>query len=347
MATGVPSTNSIFGPMSREALQLKSKLGVPMEIPGLFYNQTAPSPAVGLTSGTVTNSGSSMITYFQNGQLTTSTAPWGGDAVVTFSSSSGLLATMATSDPYPDTLNYNDYPIKLVGAANAVAPTGTVFGQVYYLQWVSATTFRLAATPGGSVIAYTDAGSGTMYVYAVGSYWGTPFVPAGFLQASDSLNQGPAGSYPQSGSTYRIEIIGSHTAATTSTATITTGLVTSAGATSFTSLIATAAVAQVVVGPFPFKITTDIMIQQYGVATTAVSPYVAASIRAMTEVQIYTAASGINTTAAAWSFAAPATTKVVSIDTTVPLGFDVRFLDGTPNIGNIWEPLWVRMWAHN
>jgi hypothetical protein len=89
------------------------------------------------------------------------------------------------------------------------------------------------------------------------------------------------------------------------------------------------------------------MVQQYGVATTAASPYVVANIRSMMEVQIYTAASGINTTVAAWSFMAPVATKVVSIDTTVPLGFDVRFLDGTPNVGNTWEPIFVRMWAYN
>jgi hypothetical protein len=288
-----------------------------------------------------------MIGAFQKGQLTTSTAPWGGDAVITFSSSSGLLGTMATSDPYPDTLIYNDYPITITGATSAVAPTGLIFGQVYYLQWISATTFKFSATPGGSVIAYTDAGSGTMYANAATSYWGSPFVPAGFLQAGDSLNQSVAGSYPQSGSMYHIDISGVHTGATTSTATFTAGLVGAGGATSFTSLISSAAIAQVAVGPFPFKVSCDILVQQYGVATTAVSPYVVASIRAMMDVQINTAANGINTTAAAFSWSSPISTKVVSIDTTVPVGFDIRMLDGTPNVGNIWEPIFVKMWAYN
>jgi len=332
--------------MSREALQLKSKQGANLDIPGLFYNQPCPSAAVGISTGTVTNSGSSLIGAYQLGQLTTSTLPWGGDAAVTFSSSNGLLGTTATAGPFITTLNYMDYPVKIALAAGAVAPTGLIPGQTYYYKWVSATTGNFSLTPGGAAIAYTDAGSGTMYLQAATLYWGSPFVPAGFLQAADTLNFSTAGSFPQSGSMYRIEIIGSHTAATTSTATFTAGLVTSAGATSFTSLIASAALAQVAVGPFPFKITADIIIQQYGAAAIS-SPYAQSIIRSMMEVQIYTAASGINTTAAAWSWAAPATARVVALDTTVPVGFDVRVLDGTPNIGNYWETLGVRMWAYN
>lgn len=344
MAAGIPSTNQIL-PFSGEALQRKTKLGAPLELPGLFYNQATPSPAVQVSSGTVTNSGTSFIGAFNLGQLTTSTAPWGGDCAVTFSSSSGLLATTATSGPFPTTLNYDQFPVTFSAPAG-VLPTGIVGGQTYYWQWVSATTGRLSATPGGTVIAYTDAGSGTIYMQARAAYWGSPFVPAGFLQASDGLAQATPASFPQSGSLYRIEIMGHKTGASISNTTISAGLVTGAGATSYVNLISSAALAQVVVGPFPFKIAVDIEIQQYGLAAAS-SPYVQAMIKSMMEVQIYTAASGINTTAAAWSWAAPIATKVTSIDTTQALGFDVRALDATPNVGNYYEPLIVRMWAYN
>ncbi|WP_460990877.1 hypothetical protein, partial [Staphylococcus aureus] len=92
--------------------------------------------------------------------------PLGGTAAVTFSSSSGLLATFTTSSFMPTTLNYDQMPVKIVPAAGAVMPTGLIAGQTYYWQWVSATTGRFATTPGGTAIAYTDAGSGTLYCQA-------------------------------------------------------------------------------------------------------------------------------------------------------------------------------------
>lgn len=76
---------------------------------------------------------------------------------VTFSSSSGLLMTTA-----------NDYPtytaVSFTNSGGAL-PTGLVAGTIYWTVRVSATTSRLATTLANaiaaSVIAFTDAGSGT------------------------------------------------------------------------------------------------------------------------------------------------------------------------------------------
>jgi hypothetical protein len=337
MAAGIPSTNQIV-PFSREALQLKSKLGLASEIPGIFYNQPCPTAAT-LTSGTVVNDGQSLIGAYQLGGLTSTTLSWGGDAVATFSSSTGLLATIATSSFMPTTLNYMDFPVRFVAAAGAVLPTGLLAGITYYWNWQSATTGKLALSPGGAVIAYTDAGSGTIYCQAATQYWGSPFVPPGFLQAADGLNIATPGSFPQSGSQYRIEIGGHRTGAATTNVTLKTGLVTAAGATSWVALSAGAVLADVATGPFPFTYTADIIVQQYGLAAASL-PYVQTKIRTIERYEQWTSAT-------AETLYTSNSTVVTSIDSTQPLGFDVRWIHATPLVTHYAEPLYVRMWAFN
>ena len=104
-----PSTTPIQ-PFPGDVLQYKSKRGARLELPGLYYSQYVPT-AANLTSGTVTNSGASMIGALQLGGTTANTLPWGGTAAVTFTSSSGLLVNFTTSSFLPTTLNYNDFPV--------------------------------------------------------------------------------------------------------------------------------------------------------------------------------------------------------------------------------------------
>lgn len=332
---GVPSTNQIVG-FSREALQTKSKMGAPLELPGLFYNQYTPTAAT-LSSGTVTDSGMSLIGALQKGLVTNGTLPLGGNAAVTFSSSSGLLCSFTTSSFMPTTLNYNDFPVKFTGTGTYVLPTGILEGVTYYWQWVSATTGRLALTPGGTVIAYTDAGSGTMYCQASTQYWGSPIIPAGFLQAADTLNQSTPATIPNNGCSIRIEILGHKTGTGTNNYTVTPGLISGAG--TFTALTAGSLLAAVNAGPFPFSITTDIVIQQYGLATAS-SPYVQASVRAVCAMQVFSSTSTNTWSTGIWA-------KTTSLDITQSYALDVRYLAATPAVAEYMEPLTVRMWAYN
>jgi len=348
MAVGIPSTNTIFGPNSREALQLKSKLFAPMEIPGIFYNQYTPTAAT-VTSGTVTNNGQSLIGALQLGGGTATTKPLGGDAAVTFSSSSGLLCSFTTSSFMPTTLNYDQMPVQFVPAAGAVLPTGISANTVYYWQWVSATTGRLATVPNGTVIAYTDAGSGTIYCQADTQYWGSPWIPAGGLVASDSLNLATPNSITAPGFGFRIEVYGHKIGTTTNNYVISSGLVSTAG--TWTQLIGSGNMAAIAVGPFPFKIITDIYIQQYGPATVA-APYTApALIKTMQETTVYGAsngtAGGTGNTVGMLTLSNPITTKVTTLDLTQSYAPDVRYLAATPAVGEYMEPLWVRMTAYN
>ena len=349
MAAGVPSTNSIYGPMNLDSLQRKTKIGAPMELPGIFYNQYVPTAAT-LTSGTVTNNGQSLIGALQLGGGTATTLPFGGDAVVTFSSSTGLLCSFTTSSFMPTTLNYDQFPVQFVPASGAVLPTGILANTIYYAQWVSATTVKLAATPNGSVIPYTNAGSGTIYCQAAPvGFWGSPWLPAGALAASDTLNFSSANSVTTPGSSYRIEVYGHKIGATTNNYVVSSGLVSGAG--TWTQLIGSGNMAAIAVGPFPFKIVTDIYIQQYG-QTAVTSPYTAiAMIKTMQEVTVYGAAGGTaggtGNTVGMLTLTNPITTKVVSLDVTQPYAFDVRYLAATPAVGEYMEPLWVRMWAFN
>ena len=117
MPAGISNTNQVL-PFSGEALQLKSKMGLPLNIPGMFYLQHTPT-AANLTSGTVTDNGLSLIGANQLGSTTADTVPLGGTAAVTFSSSSGLLCSFTTSNFMPTTLNNDNMPVKFVGLAGS------------------------------------------------------------------------------------------------------------------------------------------------------------------------------------------------------------------------------------
>ena len=346
MAAGIPNTNQIL-PFSREALQLKSKLGNPMELPGLFYSQYTPT-AANCNTGTVTNSGASMIGALQKGIVQSGTTPWGGATIVTASSSTGLLITLSTAAAWlPTTLNYNDMPVQLVATAGSVLPTGVNAGQTYYWQWASSTTGKLALTPGGNPLAYVDAGSGTLYLLAATLYWGSPTLPAGFLQVSDTLNQATPSSNPAPGCIIHGEILGSITSAGTGNIKVDAGFNTAGDATNFTAMTSAGNVALTAVGPFPFLYTFDWVVQQYGQSSIA-APYTAAGrLRAVSELVVGGAATYSTAVAAAYNVYSRALWTSNTIDLTVPLTVDVRGLLGTPATGTYIEPLCVRLWAYN
>jgi hypothetical protein len=331
MAYGDSSSQTPIYQSNPENLQFKAKKGQPLEIPGLFYNQYVPT-AANLTSGTVTNSGASLVGALQLGTTTAGTLPLGGTAAVTFSSSSGLLVTFTTSSFMPTTLNYNDYPVTFAVTGAGVLPTGITAGTVYYWQWVSAITGRLALTPGGTAIAYTDAGTATVYCQAASAaiagvgYYGSPWMNAGFLGAAEGLAV-PA---VLPGCVLRCEIWGHSIGTTTNVTTITPGLISSAG--TFTALTAGSALARVSAGPFPFKITADTIIQQYGVSN--------AVARTVLEYTVYSATS---TVTQSMNISA----KVTSLDLTQRYAYDVRALQATPAVAEYLEPLSVKMWAFN
>ena len=330
-----PSTTPIY-PAIGDSLQAKAKLGAKMQIPGLFYNQYVPT-AANLTSGTVTNSGLSLIGGLQLGTTTAGTLPLGGTAAVTFSSSSGLLCSFTTSSFMPTTLNYDQFPVTFTVSAAGVLPTGLTAGTVYYWQWVSATTGRLALTPNGTVIAYTDAGTATIYCQAASAaipgtgYYGSPWMPAGFLAAQDTMGATVMNS---PGFTLRCEILGHQTGTTTNVTTIVPGLV-AMGSNTFTALTAGSALARVATGPFPFKIVADTQIQVYGTTTAPIG-----IARTVLEYTVYSAAA---TVTSSMSLIA----KTVSLDLTASYAYDVRILQATPVVGEYLEPMTVRMWAFN
>jgi hypothetical protein len=338
MATGVPSTNTIYGPMNRESLQGKTKLGLPIEVPGLYYNQYTPTGAT-VTSGTVTNSGQSLIGALQLGGLTTTVLPWGGDAVATFTSNAGLLVTTATSNCMPTTLNYDQFPVTFTTNAAGVLPSGIVAGQVYYWQWVSATTGRIAATPNGTVLPFVNAGTATIYVNAATQYWGSPWIPAGALVVADTLGQSTPNNIVSPGCSIHYEILGHKIGTGTNNYAVTPGFVTPAN--TFTTLTAAGSnLAAVNAGPFPFSIVGDIIIQQYG-TTAAVAPYNAiAMVKCWQQMSVFSTSSTHTEAVNIWA-------KTVTLDLTQSYAVDVRYLAATPAIGEYMEPLVVRMWMYN
>ena len=335
MAYGASPSQTPILPTSPEAFQYKTKLGAKAELPGIFYNKYVPT-AETLSRGTVTSSGMSLIGAHQLGLTTAGTKPWGGDAAVTFSSSSGLLVSFTTSSFMPTTLEYDQFPVTFTVSAAGVLPTGLTAGTVYYWQWVSATTGRLALTPNGTVIAYTDAGTATIYCQAASAaipgtgYYGSPWLPAGFLAASDNMGTGVMGA---NGCHIKVEIQGHKLGTGTNTYTVTPGLVSPAG--TFTSLMTKTALAAVNAGPFPFYWTQDMWIQQYG---TTAAPI--AIIRTSALLQVFSA----SLTA---TYSSDIVTKTVSLDATQPYAIDVRYIAGTPAVAEYMAPLSVIMTAYN
>ena len=333
MAYGASQSQTPIFPTSPETLHFKSKLGYKMEIPGIFYNQYVPTAAT-ITSGTVTNSGQSLIGALQLGGTTAGTLPLGGTAAVTFSSSSGLLCSFTTSSFMPTTAEYDQFPVTFTTSAAGVLPTGLTAGTVYYWQWASATTGRLAATPNGASIAYTDGGTATIYIQAASAsvgygYYGSPWMPAGFLQSSEGI----ATSSGFSGCTIHVDIIGHKVGTGTNTYTITPGLYSSAG--TWTALMSKTALAAVNAGPFPFYWSEDIQIQQYGTTSAPI-----AIIR--TSALLSTFSASLTQT-----YSSDIVTKTVSLDATAAYAIDVRYIASTPVVGEYVAPLMVRMWAYN
>lgn len=330
---GVPNTVPLV-PFSREALQNKMKYGNVLELPGVLYNQYTPTAANCNTGSTA----ASLIGQNQKGIIASGTTPLGGTTTVTFSSSSGLLATLSAASWLPTTLNYNDFPVIFSPASGATLPTGIIAGQLYYWQWVSSTTGRLALTPGGTVIPYTNAGSGTIYMQASSQYWGNANLPAGFFQAADTLYQAPANSLTTPGTRIKGEIWGTITSAGTGTIAFDFGLLNSAG--TFTSLSdGGTATALTAVGPFPFWYNFEFVVQQYGQSSIA-SPYVAAGVvRSVGSLR-----KGI--TAASELLINNAATKTV-IDLTQAWTIEARATLGTPATGTYIEPLSVKITVDN
>jgi hypothetical protein len=335
--------------VSRDAFNLKTKQGAQMEIPGVFYNQWVPTPAT-VTSGTVTNNGQSLIGALQLGGGTATVLPLGGDSTLaSITSSSGALCTVTTSTFMPTTLNYDQYPIVFTAATTGTntLPSNLSFGTVYYAQWVSGTTFRLAATPNGTTIPYVSAIVGTIYVQSAMAvlggqygYYGSPWIPAGFFSASEGMTTngfGQNSTFP--GVSIHYEIQGHKIGTGTNTFAVTPGLVSAAG--TWTAITAAgSALAAVSAGPFPFFISGDVIIQQYG-QTAVNSPYTAiAMIRCSNLLSVYSAAGTHTEAINIWA-------KTVSLDVTQAWALDVRYLAGTPVVGEYLEPLMVRYTSMN
>jgi len=339
-ASAVPSWSTIQ-PVSRDSLSLKTKQLSQLEIPGIFYNQYTPT-AANCNTGTVTSNGASMVGAIQLGVVQSGTAPLGGLTIVTFSSSNGLLCTLSTAASWlPDTLNYNNMPVTFTTSSGGVLPTGIVSGQIYYWQWVSSTTGNIALTPGGSAIPYTNSGTATIYVNAATQYWGSPVIPAGFLQAVEGLGSINYNTSAYPGVQIHGEIGGSVTSAGTGNIQMTTGLMNYAG--TFTAITTPTNIALAAVGPFPFWYTFDIIVQQYGQSTVN-SPY--------TNIGLLKASSRMVVAQAATSGTADVTmtsvwTNTTSLDLTQQYVLDARCLLGTPATGTYVEPLYARFWAYN
>ena len=346
--SGNPSQTPIF-PVSKDANSFKTKQELLLEVPGVFYNQFVPTPAT-VTSGTVTSNGQSLIGALQLGGGTATVAPLGGDSTLaSITSSTGALCTVTTSTWMPTTLNYDQYPIVFVPATTGTntLPSNLSAYTVYYAQWVSGSTFKLSATPNGTVIPYVSAVTGTFYVQSAMAvlgpgigYYGSPWMPAGFLSATEGLNNIGYGLNSLSpGVSIHYEIQGHKTGTGTNNFAVTPGLVSGAG--TWTAITATgSAQAAVNAGPFPFTISGDVIIQQYGQAAVA-SPYTAiAMVRCSQLTSVYSAAGTHTEACNIW-------TKTVSLDITQPYALDVRYLAATPVIGEYMEPIFVRYTALN
>ncbi len=86
-------------------------------------------------------------------------------STVTFSNSSGDL--LCTWSGHPFATSASAYYTAISFTAGTSTPTGITAGTVYYILPVSSSTFRLATTPGGSAITYTNAGTGTQTATAI------------------------------------------------------------------------------------------------------------------------------------------------------------------------------------
>lgn len=81
----------------------------------------------------------------------------GGSWIVTFSSSSGLLGTTNVAHGLAD-----DTTVEVFAEGAGTLPTNLSANTTYYVRSASGSTLKFATSAGGSPIAYTDAGSGTL-----------------------------------------------------------------------------------------------------------------------------------------------------------------------------------------
>jgi hypothetical protein len=344
-SAAIPSWTPIY-PQSKESLGFKSKMGAVQELPGIIYNQYTPT-AANCNTGTVTNNGASMIGANQLGVVQSGVAPLGGLTIVTASSNSGLLITISTGAAWlPTTANYNNMPVTFSVNSTGVLPTGLTVGQVYYWQWVSSTTGRLALVPNGTVIAYTDAGTATFYMNAATQYWGSPILPAGFLAAAEGIGNPQFNTSAFPGVRIHGEIGGSFTSAGTGNIQMAAGLL-SANATWNIVTGAAANVAVGAVGPFPFWYTFDFIIQQYGPANLNSTTYAAYNNTGLIRgcgrlvlAQAATSGTADVTTTNIWGSSS-------AIDLTLQYTVDARCLIGSPATGTYLEPLYANIWVYN
>lgn len=114
------------------------------------------------------------------------------DASVTLSGDS-VSASVANPTVITASASYpNGMPIRIVPSSTGTMPAGITAGELYYVRNSSGTTFNISATPSGSLIQVTVAGSGTYKIitnaYALDEFGGATDVPTqqDYLLVSDS-----------------------------------------------------------------------------------------------------------------------------------------------------------------
>jgi hypothetical protein len=334
--SGVQSQTAIF-PVSKDGLNFKTKQLAQMEIPGIFYNQCCPSAAINDNATAISVIGANYI-----GQAVGGTSATGAATAVTYVAATGVF-TMATAGWMPTTLNYNLFPVIINFTAGGAVPTVFNAGQVYYANWVSANTFTLSATPGGTAISGGGTGT-TVTVQAATQYWGSPLIPAGFLCPAEGMtNPGYCTTSAYGGVRIHGEVLGSVTTAGTPTTLFSAGLINGAG--TYTALTgASTAIAIAAVGPFPFTYVFDLICQNYGPATVAGTAYANTGlIRGYGRWTI----SQANTDATADVYAINLWAASTALDLTAAYTVDCRFTFGTAAATTWLEPLSVQLWAYN
>lgn len=114
------------------------------------------------------------------------------DASVTLSGDS-VSASVANPTVITASASYpNGMPIRIVPSSTGTMPAGITAGELYYVRNASGNTFNISATPSGSLIQVTVAGSGTYKIitnaYALDEFGGATDVPTqqDYLLVSDS-----------------------------------------------------------------------------------------------------------------------------------------------------------------
>lgn len=124
---------------------------------GLAWTATTFTETSIVLSGLVAHTNYDVFGYLNSGVLALEIEPW-KNAIVTFSNSGGLLATLSGH-------GMGDYdPISFTNTGGSL-PTGLSVGTLYWVRYVNNNTFNIATTQGGTAIAYTNSGTGTSRVY--------------------------------------------------------------------------------------------------------------------------------------------------------------------------------------